>query len=227
VVVGTGTEIGKTHTAVTLVKALGQLGPVAGLKPVESGVTPGSLGGSDAARLARAGTFHVKHAPPYALATPLSPHLAARLEGRTIQLPPILTWVDGAADDAPPATRAWLVIETAGALLSPLAPGLTNLDLARELRPETLLLVAQDRLGVLHDVSAARLALRTLAPDLPPPVVVLQPPAVADSSTGTNAEELRILGIAENVVTFPRAAFDAAETQTAAGALVRLADARG
>jgi dethiobiotin synthetase len=117
VLVGTGTEIGKTHTAVALVQALARGGhAVAALKPVESGV---GTGVSDADRLAAAGTFHVKHPPPYALAAPLSPHLAAQGEGLVIQLAPILAWVDAA--DAP-----WVVVETAGALLSPLAPGLTN-----------------------------------------------------------------------------------------------------
>ncbi len=224
VVVGTGTEIGKTHAALALVKALGKIGPVAGLKPVESGVNESTAEVTDAARLGRVGTFHVKHPPPYALATPVSPHLAARLEGLTVELPPILAWVDAAANEAPPAARSWLVIETAGALLSPLAQGLTNLDLAKALRPDTLVLVAPDRLGVLHDVTAALLAFRTLAPELPSPVVVLQPPAVPDTSTGTNARELRALGIATTVTTFPRADVDATETETVALRLVHLLD---
>jgi len=209
------------------VKALGKTGAVAGLKPVESGVTESTAEVTDAARLGRAGTFHVKHPPPYALATPLSPHLAARLEGLTVQLPPILAWVDAAADEAPSAARSYLVIETAGALLSPLAQDLTNLDLAKALRPDTLVLVAPDRLGVLHDVTAALLALRTLAPQLPSPAVVLQPPAVPDTSTGPHAGELRALGIAERVATFPRAAVDALETHAAANELLRVAGALG
>jgi dethiobiotin synthetase len=197
VLVGTGTGIGKTHLGVALVRALGSAGlAVAGLKPVESGV---GMGISDADLLATAGTFHVKQEPPYRLAAPLSPHLAAPLEGLTVRLTPILQWVGQVQAD-------WLVIETAGALLSPLAPGVTNLDLAEALEPDEVLLVAPDRLGVLHDVTAALFALRHLAPGLPDPIVVLQPPPEPDASTGTNAWELLVLQIARRVTTLPRAA---------------------
>jgi dethiobiotin synthetase len=218
VLVGTGTGIGKTHVAVSLVRALARAGrEVAGLKPVESGV--GSTG-SDAEQLAQSGTFHVKHPPPYALAAPLSPHLAARLEGLTLALPPIVAWVDSVTAD-------WLVIETAGALLSPLAPGLTNLDVARALAPTALVLVATDRLGVLHEVTAALLALRVLAPELPEPVIALQPPMDADASTGGNAAELMLLEIARSVVSFPRANVGTRETQAATESLLQALGAAG
>jgi dethiobiotin synthetase len=213
VLVGTGTGIGKTHAGVALVKALAFAGlEVAGLKPVESGVGTGI---SDAGLLAEAGTFHVKQLPPYRLAAPLSPHLAAPLEGTTIRLAPIVRWID--AVDA-----RWLVIETAGALLSPLAPGLTNLDLAAALEPDHVLLVAPDRLGVLHDVTAALFALHHLAPQLPEPTVLLQPPPEADASTGTNARELLILQIARRVVTLPRARPESASTQSTLRDFLRL-----
>jgi dethiobiotin synthetase len=202
VVIGTGTEIGKTHAGVALVSALAREGvSVAGLKPIESGVSPSAP--TDASALAAASTFHVKHSP-YTFADPVSPHLAARRTGVSIELSRIVAWVD--------EHRASVVlVETAGALLSPLGGGLTNLDLARALHPDRLLLVAPDRLGVLHDVAVTRHALRTLAPGLPDPTVLLQPPAQGDSSTGTNAAELTLLGIATPFV-FPRAAATDPET---------------
>lgn len=212
VLVGTGTGIGKTHLGVALLKALARAGvEVAGLKPVESGVTDGV---TDAQLLAEAASFHVKRAPPYRLAAPLSPHIAAPLEGMTIELPPILQWIEEVRSE-------WVLVETAGALLSPLAPGLTNLDLTVALEPNAMILVAPDRLGVLHDVTAALFALRTLAPQLPEPVVALQAPPEPDASTGINAAELSTLGIAHHALTFPRADPGALETQMIAGALLR------
>lgn len=193
-VIGTGTEIGKTHAAVSLVTAMSRRGlSVTGLKPIESGVGQGC---SDVDRLAMASSTPPTPAP-YAFEAPVSPHLAARQAGLAISLDEVRLWVDRQSAD-------WLVIETAGALLSPLGPGLTNADLVRRLSPDAIVLVASDRLGVLHDVSACRLALKTLAPELPAPLVVLQPPARADASTGTNEAELVTLGIVDFVVALPR-----------------------
>ena len=211
VVVGTGTGVGKTHAGVALVSALASAGvSVAGLKPIESGVPAEPSDTTDASALAAVSTFHVKQPPPYALPDPVSPHLAARRLGQRIDLGSVADWVDAHAE------AEVLVVETAGALLSPLGPGVANLDLARVLRPDHLLLVASDRLGVLHDVAVTLHALRTLAADMPAPVLLLQPPAVADASTGTNAEELVALGIVSTVYGFPRAEPTAAETRVAA-----------
>jgi dethiobiotin synthetase len=191
VVVGTGTGVGKTHLSVALLYALGLQGRSAvGLKPVESGLGEGE---SDAARLAAASTFHVKHPAPYGFPDPVSPHLAARRVGVEISPARIVDWV--AACAAP-----WTIVETAGGLLSPLALSLTNLDLLQMLAPDIVLLVGVDRLGVLHDVGACLLALA----DDPAPVVVLQAPELADRSTGTNAAELVTLGMVQHVAVVPR-----------------------
>ncbi len=194
VVVGTGTGVGKTHLASTLVRALALLGqPVIGLKPVESGVGTGI---SDAAHLEAAGSFHVKHPPPYAFPDPVSPHLAARRAGVVISIPRVVSWVVANA-------ALWTIVESAGALLSPLSAKLTNLDLVLGLSPDAVILVGRDRLGILHEVCACRLALDVRAPSLPAPLVVLQPPEVPDASTGTNAEELLELGLGSQVLAMP------------------------
>ena len=201
VVVGTGTGVGKTHLCVALLHALSLQGRTAvGLKPVESGLGAEE---SDTQRLAAASMFHVKHPPPYGLPDPVSPHLAARRAGVEISTTVIADWITRCA--AP-----WTIIETAGGLLSPLAPGVTNLTLAQTLAPDLLLLVGVDRLGVLHDVSACLLALRS-APGLPQPMIVLQAPEVADQSSGTNADELLTLGIVRQVSVIPRGAPNAVD----------------
>ena len=193
IVVATGTNVGKTHTALSLIHAATALGiPVAGLKPIESGIL--SSGSSDFGRLSATSTFHVKP-PPYAFPDPVSPHLAARRAETSISLRTVQRWVD--------AHRGPCIIETAGALLSPLAKGVTNLDLLAALLPAHVVLVAPDRLGVLHDVGACQLALRALMRQ--EVVVALQPPESPDPSSGTNAEELRYLSIACTVIQYPRA----------------------
>jgi dethiobiotin synthetase len=212
-VVGTGTEVGKTHLSVALLHALREQGHSAvGLKPVESGISEGE---TDTSRLASAGTFHVKHSAPYRFPDPVSPHLAARRAGVEIDPAKIVNWV--AASSAP-----WTVVETAGGLLSPLARGVTNLDLLTLLAPDVIVLVGVDRLGVLHDVAACLLALRYQAPTLPRAIVVLQAPERADSSTGSNVDELATLGIAARATGLPRAT--AWELASTAGMVSLLAE---
>ena len=210
ILVATGTSVGKTHTALSLVQAIALSGAsVAGLKPIESGVVPGAS--SDYSLLAGVSTFHVKP-PPYALAEPVSPHLAARRAGVRITVNVVRRWVN--------AHRGTCVIETAGGLLSPLGDGLTNLDLLAALLPAHVILVAPDRLGVLHDVSACQLALwSTITPDA---LVVLQPPELPDASSGTNAAELRSLALASPVVQYPRADPTSPATLAAATNLFQL-----
>jgi dethiobiotin synthetase len=210
VVVGTGTAVGKTHVACALIRAWGERGVRAvGLKPVETGVSPGgsgSEGSSDQERLCSASAvFHVKRSIPpefhvkqslYAFPQAVSPHLAARTAGLRIDLGSIRHWV--AEQNAP-----IVVVETAGGLFSPLGPGLTNLDLAKALRPNVLVLVAADRLGVLHDVTAALGLASARGCNVDATVLCASQPA--DLSTGTNAAELARLDLVHPLSSFPRA----------------------
>lgn len=209
VVTGTGTEIGKTHVAVALLLAWRQVlvargltGPrVAGLKPVESGVTPGAP--TDAGTLEQASTFHVKRvSPPYMLTRAVSPHLAAAAEGRTIAVTEILRPIEDAR-----ASADAVLVELAGGLFTPLAPGLTNCDVARALGADAVLLVVPDRLGVLHDVAAATRAAKAEGLTLTGIIVVA--PGAPDASTGTNAAELSVVTAIPVLATVPRATSEA------------------
>jgi dethiobiotin synthetase len=222
-IVGTGTAVGKTHVGCALLETWAELGiEVAGLKPVESG-TADLAGRSDQARLVDASrAFHVKrgtsstfHVKPslYDLSEPVSPHLAARRAGIRLELSAIRTWV---LSHAAPV----VVVETAGGLFSPLTDeAVTNADLVTTLRPAALVLVAPDRLGVLHDLTAT-LGLAA-ARGLPQAAVVLSAPERADPSTGTNEAELARLGIATVIASFPRASPSDAVSREAAAALIR------
>jgi dethiobiotin synthetase len=213
VVTGTGTGIGKTAIATAFVAArAGRGGMVAGIKPVESGVTaePPAPGESiadarrraalDVTALGQVSTFHVtRFPPPYLFASPVSPHLAARREGRTIDLAAIARWV---ADIREHADR--VVLELPGGLYSPLSATATNATLLRAFGDAKAVLIAPDRLGVLHEVIATTRAAR--ADGIVLDGIVLSAPAEPDDSTGTNADELRLTAPAVPVLaTLPRA----------------------
>jgi dethiobiotin synthetase len=180
VVAGTGTEIGKTHLAEAILRAMGAAGlRVAGLKPVESGVGEGE---SDRARLSRASTFHVQ---PFgvALKAPLSPHRAAREEGVAVPFDVLASGIQRTRSGAD-----FVLVELAGGLFTPLSESTLNVDFALRLAPDFLVLVAPDRLGVLHDVLATTRAAAATA--LRIDGIVLVQTERGDASTGTNAEEL-------------------------------------
>ena len=202
VVLGAGTGVGKTRVSVALLSALGERGHATlGLKPVESGITGDSNHppGSDASALAGAASHRTTlRSPLYPLCRPVSPHLAARSQGMSIELEHIRDWVrDSEAEMTPlisPHIAKWSVVETAGGVFSPLSARTTNFDLALAMEPAIWILVAADALGVLHDVSATLQAMR--ARNREPDHVVLSGAREPDASTGTNSAELRALDIA-------------------------------
>jgi dethiobiotin synthetase len=189
VVLGTGTNVGKTYVTARLANALAKTTRVLALKPVESGVTDEAA--TDAATIAR-GAGHPAVASPWRFAEPVSPHLAARACGAVLSVPEIAHWVVAAERRYQPDVT---LVETAGGVFSPLSPIATNADLAGALESSLWLLVAPDSLGVLHDVSATLRALR--AGYRRPDAVVLSSPRAPDASSGTNAAELAKLGITD------------------------------
>jgi dethiobiotin synthetase len=156
-----------------------------GYKPVESGVS--ATEATDAARLASASSFHVKHEPlRIVFRAPVSPHLAARAEGIEIDLDAIrgeiarlVTLVDA------------LVVELPGGAFSPLTAEVLVAHFARSVTGARAVLVAPDRLGVLHDVGSAARACASVG--LPLAGIVLNAPASPDDSTGRNAAELALV----------------------------------
>lgn len=185
VVAGTGTEIGKTYVAAKLVKELHQARRTLGLKPIESGYQRES---SDARAIS--GDRLIE--PAYALREPISPHLAAARENVQIDLQVIRTWVEEQERQHQPDVT---VIETAGGLFTPLshdqakATTVVNLNLLPALGPCRWILVAPDRLGVLHDVIAC-LQAAGAAGEQPVAIAVTRP----DGDPGIdNLQQLRRL----------------------------------
>jgi dethiobiotin synthetase len=197
VVTGTGTGIGKTHLSSALIqawairlRAKGVAEPkVAAIKPIESGVGFGGRVGPDSEVLREWSTFHVKQfPPPYLLTRALSPHLAARMDGRRIDLSVVIKWVAQIR-----AQADGVLVELPGGLFSPLSetPARTNADLARALEPTAIVLVAPDRLGVLHDLGALTRAAHV--EDLSLSGILLSAPDPGDASTGENAYEVPLV----------------------------------
>jgi dethiobiotin synthetase len=193
VVLGTGTDVGKTYVTTCLARGLRERGSVLALKPVESGVVAGQSG--DAGAIAE-GAGHAPILSPWRFARGVSPHLAAREAGVQIAIAEVAKWV---LDQERLAGATTTLVELAGGAFSPLAPGSTNVELARALEPALWLLVAPDSLGVLHDVSATQRALPRM-----PDAVVLSSARVPDASSGSNADELAALAIAQVLEVVPR-----------------------
>lgn len=133
VVTGTDTDIGKTVFAAALTGALDGCY----WKPVQAGMDEGG----DSATVARLAGLPPERILPeaYRLATPCSPHLAATINGVTID-PQALT---------PPACDRPLVIEGAGGALVPLTPSWLYADqFARWGAP--IVVVARTALGTIN-----------------------------------------------------------------------------
>jgi dethiobiotin synthetase len=193
-VTGTGTGIGKTYVACAMLRALRERGTRAiGYKPVESGVGTDI---TDEQLLREASEPLPDGVRTIRLATPLAPNVAARREGVTIDPEAIVAALAVLA-----ARYEVVLLELAGGLFSPLTDDIDNAALLLRLANPKIVVVAPDRLGVLHDVAATVRAAR--AAPLAIHAIVLSAPAVTDDSTGSNANELARLGIP--IASWPRA----------------------
>jgi dethiobiotin synthetase len=151
-----GTEIGKTLTTSILCHQLALKGRgVAALKPVVSGFRFDDPD-SDPALIVRslgqrATAEAISAISPWRFAAPLSPHLAARMESRHVDISQVASFCQ--SHEHP--TR-FLVVEGAGGLMSPLNDRATNLDLIGALG-YPVVLVTGTYLGALsHTLTAHR-----------------------------------------------------------------------
>jgi dethiobiotin synthetase len=157
-VVGTGTEVGKTWVACRLARALRRRGlVVAARKPAQSYDPGDDLADTDAALLAHATGDHPaivcpQHRwYPVAMAPPMAAEALGRPSFTVAELVSELTW--------PPGLGVGLV-EAAGGVRSPVADDGDALTLAEALHPERVVLVADAGLGTIN---AVRLSLAALA----------------------------------------------------------------
>lgn len=149
-VTGTDTDVGKTAVAVAIVRRLVQDGIGKGLrvgvyKPVASGVSPGGLATSDAARLwdAAGRPLSVEAVCPQMFAAAISPPHSSRAEGRHVD-----ERLLRAGFEAWRAASDVVIVEGAGGLFTPMGDASLNADLARDL-DLPLVLVDAARLGAI------------------------------------------------------------------------------
>jgi dethiobiotin synthetase len=158
----TGTDVGKTFVTTGLIRQfLGQGRAVEAIKPVVSGFDPAALEASDPgallAALRRPVTIEeAERISPWRFAAPLSPDMAAKREGRTIDFGAVTEFCRSAAA----ARRGHLFIEGIGGIMVPLDQSRTVLDLITQLRLP-LLLVAGTYVGTIsHTLTALQVLTR-------------------------------------------------------------------
>jgi dethiobiotin synthetase len=166
VVVGTGTDVGKTWVSARVIARARARGfHVAARKMVQSFDPVGDPNERDAAVLARASgePVDVVCPPNRSLALAMAPPIAAAELGLAR-----FTVADLVAELAwPPRTDAvgtLGIVETAGGVRSPLGDDGDVVDLVRMVRPDLVVLVAPAGLGALHLVGSALDSLDGAAP---------------------------------------------------------------
>ena len=147
-VTGTDTEIGKTLVSAAILHKLVAGGVRAcGMKPIAAGaeLRDGELHNDDADQLIAAGNVHLPAnlTTPYMLRAACAPHIAARLDGVTIEPVPIIAAYAeiAAASDA-------VVVEGVGGFRVPLSDSFDSADMAVQLNLPVILVVGL-RLGCI------------------------------------------------------------------------------
>ncbi|KMJ52242.1 dethiobiotin synthetase [Vogesella sp. EB] len=158
-ITGTDTEIGKTHSAVKLIRHWQAQGRrVLAMKPVASGcdiLPDGSWHNDDVARLVAAtGQTDLALMNPYRFLPPVSPHIAARAAGVTIDPALIVAHYQRLAADADV-----VLVEGAGGWLAPLSDTLDMQGLAQALGLPVILVVGM-KLGCINHALLTAQAIR-------------------------------------------------------------------
>jgi dethiobiotin synthetase len=155
-VTSTGTDIGKTFVTRGLIGQLRSRGrSVDAIKPVLSGYDPHEAPGSDPglllAALGRAVTAeNIARLSPWRFTAPLSPHTAARREGRTVAFADIVAF----CRDAAAGSSEILLVEGAGGVMTPINDGHTMLDLITALAAPTVLVTGSYLGTISHTLTA-------------------------------------------------------------------------
>jgi dethiobiotin synthetase len=155
-ITATGTDVGKTYVAASLIRHLRQLGhSVDAIKPIVSGFNPAQAATSDPGILLGALGLSVtpeeiERTSPWRFRDPVSPDLAASREGRRIDVDQVVAF----CQDAIAQRRDVLLIEGVGGIMVPLDGERTILDVMMALRLP-LILVTGSYLGTIsHTLTA-------------------------------------------------------------------------
>jgi dethiobiotin synthase len=146
-ITGTDTGVGKTLLSALLVAALDRKY----WKPIQTGAAEGIDAGTDRERVLRWAEIADEHAYPesYIFDPPVSPHLAARQQGTTIDLENIRR----------PDSEHPIVIEGAGGVFVPINDSAFMLDLMRRLAAPVVV-AARTALGTINHTLLTVFAIR-------------------------------------------------------------------
>jgi dethiobiotin synthetase len=159
-ITGVGTGVGKTFVTRILVHQLTALGRrISAIKPVVTGYSDDDPESDPALILRSLGQSPTSEAiaaiSPWRFAAPLSPHLAAHREDRSIDLGDVIAFCRAARKEA----VDFQLVEGVGGVMSPIAPRRTCLDWILDLK-EPVILVTGTYLGAISHTLTALHVLR-------------------------------------------------------------------
>ena len=152
---GTDTDVGKTYIAALVAKCLCESGRKVGVyKPVASDCRDenGIRIAADAAVLWEAAgrPKTLNEVCPQRFLAPLAPNEAARAENKSVDAKGMVdglkTWTRGDFD--------FCIVEGAGGLMSPLTDSILNIEFAKQIAADAVVLVSANRLGTIHQTLA-------------------------------------------------------------------------
>lgn len=201
----TGTDVGKTFVTTGLIRHFRDAGrAVDAIKPVVSGFDPAAWQESDPAALLAAlgrpiALDEVERISPWRFEAPLSPHMAARSEGRSIAFQEVVEFCRGATA----GRRGVLLIEGIGGIMVPLDDHRTVLDLISILRIP-IILVAGTYVGTIsHTLTCLEVLVRR---NLNVAAVVVSESAGSAAALGDTVATVQRYADSIDVVGVPRLA---------------------
>jgi dethiobiotin synthetase len=211
-ITGTDTDVGKTHVAAMIARALVEAGHRVGVyKPVASGCCrDGSelIAGDAVAMWEAAGKpGQLEDVCPQRFEAAVAPHVAAHAEGKQVDEELL---VDGLARWTDQCDI--VIVEGAGGLMSPLSNELYNADLAQALE-YPLIVVSLNTLGTINHTLQTLITAATFRDGLDIAGVVLNEATAdpTDASRATNRQELEqrcvppvLAGVAYDATEFDR-----------------------
>jgi dethiobiotin synthetase len=161
-ITATGTNVGKTQVVASLIRHLRQFGrTVEAIKPIVCGYDTARAAASDPGTLIAAlglpfSPESIDRVSPWRFRAAMSPDLAARHEGRTINIDGVVAFCQNAIE----RRRDVLLIEGVGGIMVPLDESRTILDVMMALRLPLILVAGSYRGTVSHTLTALDSLLR-------------------------------------------------------------------
>jgi len=155
-ITATGTDVGKTFVVASLIRLLRQMGrAVDAIKPIVSGYDATLATSSDPGVLIGAlglplSPEAVDRVSPWRFRAAVSPDLAARREGRSIDVDAVVAYCQGAVE----RRRDILLIEGVGGIMVPLDEHRTILDVMMALHVPLILVTGSYRGTISHTLTA-------------------------------------------------------------------------